>query len=571
MKTTPEHLIREYRSAGFWSDLRITDLFDAAVAADPEREALVDAPNRHVLVGGLPQRLSFAALERLVSGYAASLLEKGLRPDDVLITQLPNIVEYVALYLAAMRIGVIVSPVPMQFRHREIGQMADLTKARAILTIASFKGAPHLPELGELCATRHIGWWGLATNDATMPAGMQAFFAAPHESDAARSLRSTLPTLPQSADDIATICWTSGTEGMPKGVPRSHNHWLAISRAHYTGAKIAAGERLLNPFPLVNMAAIGGCMLSWLHCRGTLVLHHPLDLPVYLQQITEERIGYAIAPPAVLNMLIKDERLLATVRLDSLRCIGSGSAPLDPGMIRGFKTRFGIEVVNIFGSNEGVSLLSNEDNTTDPEQRAVLFPRFGRAEIHWPDHPRTGIRTRIVDPTSGEEILQTELPGEMQITGPTVFDGYLNAAHINAESFTPDGWFRTGDLFELQGAEQPPRYYRFVGRLKQVINRGGAKIAPEELDLVLGEMLTVLEGAVVGYVDDVLGERVCAVVVPRPSAQISLEDVREHFTKSGVAVFKHPERLRIVAQLPRNSTGKVVRSELAAIAATDSR
>ena len=145
-----------------------------------------------------------------------------------------------------------------------------------------------------------------------------------------------------SADDIATICWTSGTEGMPKGVPRSHNHWLAISHAHFEGAGIRHGDILLNPFPLINMAALGGCFMSWLHAAGTLVLHHPLDLPVYLQQIARERPNYAIAPPAVLNMLLKDERLLAQTDLTSLRSIGSGSAPLDPLMIRGFRDRFEI-------------------------------------------------------------------------------------------------------------------------------------------------------------------------------------------------------------------------------------
>ena len=99
------------------------------------------------------------------------------------------------------------------------------------------------------------------------------------------------------ADDIVTICWTSGTEGVPKGVPRSHNHWIAGSCAHYDGAQIRRGDRLLNPFPLVNMAAIGGCFMSWLRAAGTLLLHHPFELPVYLQQIATEQPEYAIAPP----------------------------------------------------------------------------------------------------------------------------------------------------------------------------------------------------------------------------------------------------------------------------------
>jgi non-ribosomal peptide synthetase component E (peptide arylation enzyme) len=158
------------------------------------------------------------------------------------------------------------------------------------------------------------------------------------------------------------------------------------------------------------------------------------------------------------------------------------------------------------------------------------------------------------------------VPGELQITGPTVFDGYFRAPQVTAQSFTADGWFRTGDLFELAGDGQELRFYRFVGRLKQLIVRGGMKIAPEELDNVLSQIPDVLEGAVAAYRDDILGERICAVIVPRPGTAPTLESVCEHFERSGVAIFKHPERLRVVEQLPRNSVGKVIRGDLSRIA-----
>ena len=384
---------------------------------------------------------------------------------------------------------------------------------------------------------------------------------------ARESLRRHTAALGVSADDIATICWTSGTEGMPKGVPRSHNHWISISYGHFYGAGIQRGERLLNPFPLINMAAIGGCFMSWLHAAGTLVLHHPLDLGVYLRQIAEERPQYAIAPPAVLNMLLKDEKLLASTDLSCLRCIGSGSAPLDPEMIAGYRDRFGIEIVNAFGSNEGVSLMTNASNAPDPTHRARLFPRLGRDEIAWDPPSKVHIRTRVVEPDSGIEILGPGRPGELQITGPTVFDGYFRAPQVTAQSFTADGWFRTGDLFELAGDGRELRYYRFVGRLKQIIVRGGVKIAPEELDVVLSQMPDLLEGAVAAYRDDIMGERICAIVVPRPGVTPTLESVRAHFERAGVAIFKHPERLQVVEQLPRNSVGKVIRGDLARLAA----
>lgn len=573
MRTTPADKIRDYRVRGWWGDTRIQDMFDANALAEPARLAIVDAPNRADLVGTAPQRLSFADAARLVDGYALSLTRLGLGKDDVLITQLPNIAEYPALYIAAMRLGIIVSPVPMQFRRHELEQIARLTAAKAILTIDQLKGADQIGTA--LALSADLAKEGLAfkvlslrsaTATPTVPDGAIAFDAAALDPQSIQELRAAIDAADVNADDIATICWTSGTEGTPKGVPRSHNHWYAISFAHLRGASIQPGEVLLNPFPLINMAAIGGCFMSWMHNGGTLVLHHPLDLPTYLKQIAIERPQYAIAPPALLNMLLKNEALLATVDLSSLRCIGSGSAPLDPEMIAGYHDRFGIEICNNFGSNEGVSLISNAENAADPVHRARWFPRFGRDEVRWDPPPPVHIRTRIIDPDTGDEILTAGKPGELQITGPTVFDGYYRAPNITADSFTSDGWFRTGDLFELCGAPDDLRFYRFVGRLKQIIVRGGVKIAPEELDNLLSQMPTVLEGAVASYADPIMGEKIAAIVVPRPGAEVTLESVCEHFRAAGLAMFKFPERLRLVAQLPRNSVGKVLRGELSRIA-----
>ncbi len=563
MRTTREELIQEYCRRGWWSDRRITDLFDAAVQAVPDRLALVDPPNRTALLGDAPRRLTFRGVADLADGLALRLLELGLGRDDVLLAQLPNVVEYPALYLAAMRVGVIVSPVPMQFRRHELEQLADFTGARATLTVRDLKGAPYAATHVELAAGRRL--LPLCLGEQSVP-GATAFTAATLTAAARARLQTHVAAAAIGANDIATICWTSGTEGLPKGVPRSHNHWIAISHGHFRGAGIQPGTRLLNPFPLVNMAGIGGCFMSWLHAAGTLVLHHPLDLGVYLRQIAEERVEYAIAPPAVLNMLLKDDKTLAAIDFSSLRCIGSGSAPLDPETIAGYHDRFGIEIVNIFGSNEGVSLLTNAANAPDPAHRARLFPRWGRAEVEWDPPSPVAIRTRIVDPDTSAEILERGRPGEMQITGPSVFDGYFRAPQLTEKAFTADGWFRTGDLFEIEGDREPPQYYRFVGRLKQIIVRGGMKIAPEELDSVLSQMPEVLEGAVSAYADPIMGERICAVVVPRPGAQPTLEQVREHFARAGLATFKYPERLLCVEQLPRNSVGKLVRNDLARIA-----
>ena len=565
MRTTPPERIARYHELGWWSDVTIDDLFAGAAAAHPARTAVIDPANRAALGLGEPRRLTYSQLDSAVTAVAAQLLGSGLRGGDVVLAQLPNVWECVALYLAAARLGLVLSPVAMQYRRHELDQIATLLEPRAVVTCHAFKGFAHATLGAELAVGRGAPLFVVGEEAAE---GAQRLTSGP-ASDADRATVSeAVAAAPPSADDVYTICWTSGTEGSPKGVPRSHNHWLAISHAHFEAAQIAPGDTLLNPFPMINMAAIGGCFLSWLHAAGTLLLHHPFDPEVYLRQVALERPQYAIAPPAVLNQLIRSEQLLASVDLSSLRCIGSGSAPLAPAMIAGFRERLGIEIVNLFGSNEGVSLASGPDEIPDPERRAKYFPRFGRADFAWPHRVSQCMETRIVDPESGQEILEPGRPGELQVRGATVFDGYFKAPEMTARAFTHDGFFRTGDLFEIAADEQGPRYYRFAGRHKQIIVRGGMKISPEELDEILAGCPGLVEGAVVGYPDDVMGERICAVIVPKPGAELSVEQLAGYFESRGAAEFKRPERLRIVAQLPRNPVGKVVRNELLRIALT---
>ena len=137
---------------------------------------------------------------------------------------------------------------------------------------------------------------------------------------------------------------------------------------------------MLNPFPLVNMAGIGGMIVPWLILGGVLINHHPLDLPVFLGQIQAEKPIYTVAPPALLSMLLMNEALLSKFDISSLRVIGSGSAPLPPMMVRGWSNR-GVPVTNLFGSNEGVCLISGIEDFPEPEKRAEFFPRFRRRGV----------------------------------------------------------------------------------------------------------------------------------------------------------------------------------------------
>jgi len=413
----------------------------------------------------------------------------------------------------------------------------------------------------------------LKARDATEAAIVRLGATAPEGAHALDRLLAEAAPAPYAtpsdldAAEALTICWTSGTEAAPKGVPRHHDHWVVNGEALVEAAGLAPGDTILNPFPLINIAAIGGMVMPWLACQGRLVQHHPFDLPIYLSQMQDEGVAYTVAPPAVLNMLLQNEALLSATDLTRLRCLGSGSAPLAPWMVKGWQDRYGVTVMNVFGSNEGASLFSTGEAIPDPEQRARFFPRFGAAGLDWPAAFPSKIVTRLVDPVTGLEITAPGVEGELRIAGAMTFDGYVKAPELTRQAFDDEGFFRTGDLFEI-APEAGGRYYRFVGRRKEIIIRGGLNISPAELDLLIESHPKVREAGCVAYPDERLGERVCAVVALRPGQDLTLDDLNAHLRTHDIATYKLPEKLRVIEALPRNPLGKVLRRDLASVAAS---
>jgi len=558
MRTTPGDRIADFTARGWWGEDTLTSIFDQAVADCPDRLALVDQFNRSDLTGGDQQRLTFAEIAVRVEKLAAVFHSHGIGQDDVVVIQLPNVVELAMLYIALARLGAVVSPVPVQYGVHELAKIQKELQPKVYISTTDFKGTNLAAENREAfppeCTTLVFGQ--NAPDDAV------ALDDETPTDEELESLGSYLESLSISANDVFTICWTSGTSGQPKGVPRSHNMWFTSAYTSYDCVRFRDGDVFLNPFPLVNMASIGGFLYNWLLSRSTLVLHHPLDLQVFLKQIETEKVTYTIAPPAVLTMLLKNPAMMSAVDLSSVRVIGSGGAPLSPWMVKEFQEQHDIVVINIFGSNEGMVLISGYDDIPDPEVRAEFFPRFGVEGLAWNNRVASRIKTKLTDIESGEEITEPGQPGELLIWGASVFDGYHNAPKTNQEVFSEDGFFHTGDMFEIADIGKENRFYRFVGRCKDIIVRGGVKISPDELDNLLAGHPGIAEVAVVGYADEVMEERICAVAVPKQGESLSLEDIIEFLKSRKIAVFKLPERLVIVDQLPRNPVGKVLRRRL---------
>jgi cyclohexanecarboxylate-CoA ligase len=313
---------------------------------------------------------------------------------------------------------------------------------------------------------------------------------------------------------------------------------------------------------MVHVGSLGGMFFPWLIKRGVLVQHQPFDLDVFLRQIQDEQIAYTVAPPAVLNLLMQNEGLRKRYDLSSLRSVGSGSAPLSPWMIRAFQDQYGISVWNSFGSSEGCGLFGSGRDVPDPEARALYLPRFGVEGIEWPAWVARIQETRLVDPVTETIITERGIPGELRLRGSLALDQYWNAPELTRLAFDAEGFYRTGDIFELAGDGPLPRYYHYLGRSSEVINRGGTKISPAEIEALVDSHPKVREAAVIGLADERLGERVCVVVALRESESLSLEELSDYLKSKQIAVYKMPEQLFVVGALPRNPVGKVLKREL---------
>ncbi|MCP3933790.1 MAG: acyl--CoA ligase [Actinomycetia bacterium] len=510
----------------------LDELLLRQVAERPDALAIADAPNRAEFLAGDVSRWTWVQVNAAVDTMVGRLVAAGANPGSVVAVQLPNSVELAATLLACFRLGAVCVPFPVQHREHELQHGFSLTEPKVFVTAQRPDREDQLD-----IVDRAVDASGRAVTvlDILAPSG---------------DLPLDPPTGPTQFDEVATICWTSGTTGTPKGVPRKVSMWLASGGFQVDRLGLGSDDRILCPFPLVNMAGIGGILIPWLMTGSTIHLHQPLNLPVFLQQVAVEQITYTVAPPAILNMLLlrKDEIDLSVFA--SLRKITSGAAPLDPWMVEGWAER-DIEIVNVFGSNEGAALLSTADVMPDPATRAQCFPQ--------PDP--VIVETRLVDLATGEEITEVGIHGELRFRGSTVFEGYLEST---GEEFDDQDFYRTGDVFEWVDYDSDPRLMRFVDRAKDIVVRGGMNISAAEVEaLVVGTGL-MSECAVIGIPDVELGERVGLVGVAAGEAAPSLDDVVSKLREVGIASYKLPEELQLVDVLPRNPVGKVVKADLRA-------
>ncbi len=522
---------------GYWEERPLIDGFREVFSRNAERVALVDDH----------EQVTYRELDERSSLLARHLLDLGFQPLDRIVVQLPNTVMFAYLYFAMQKIGAIpILALPVH-RRREVSQFVEIAGARACAVPAFARGFDFRQMVRELMGA-HESLELCLVQGVDPDEGADGFISL-------ESLLVGEPRTPESAlDEVvidpydpAVFLLSGGTTGIPKLIPRSHNDYLYNSKLAGSVTDIRDGDVLLLVLPIEhNLPLACPGMQGFLLKGATAVLSTSTRPEDVFRLVETHRATHIHVVPALLIRWINDPAV-AAYDLSSIRVIQSGGQRLQP------ETRHKAEsllpnlfIQENFGMAEGLIMFVRSD---DPE--VVRRETCGRPIC--PDD-----EVLLVD-EDGAVVPEGEV-GELLVRGPCTLRGYFRAPEYNQRAFTPDGFYRSGDLLRLH----PSGNYVVEGRRKDLINRGGEKISAEEVENLILAHPSVLNVACVPWPDELLGERMCACAVLKPGARLSLEELVSFLTDFEIAKFKLPERLEIMASLPLSGFGKVSKKDLAA-------
>lgn len=520
----PEEFAEGYRRAGYWRDRTLDDLLRTWAADYADRTAVVDGD----------RRWTYAELERRVGGLAARLHGLGIGRGDRVVVQLPNKAEFVVLCFALFRLGA--QPVLALPAHRsnEITYLCQTSDAVAYVVADRQAGFDYRDlargALRAAPALKHV----LVVGD-------------PAEFEPLETGAGEVGDLPGAgpATDVALFLLSGGTTGLPKLIPRTHNDYAYNIEASAEVCGFDENTVYLAALPIAHNFPFG-CpgMLGTFCVGGTVVLAPSPAPPDTFPLIERERVTVtALVPP--LALLWMEAVKWAGRDLSSLSVLQVGGAKFKPEAAARVRSTLDCRLQQVFGMAEGLLCYTALDDRDD-----IVIGTQGR-----PMSPADEIR--VVD-ADGHEVAPGDL-GELHTRGPYTLRGYYRAAAYNARAFTADGFYRTGDLVRVTETG----HLVVEGRVKDIINRGGEKISAEEVENHLLAHPAVLDAAVVGMPDDVLGERTCVYLRPRGDAP-TLPDLVAFLRSRGLADYKLPDRLEIVDVFPGTGVGKVSKKDLMA-------
>ena len=516
---------------------------------------LVDPLNRARIADGQAKRLTWAEFGARVDQTAFKLMRAGMRKGDVALLVAPTLHETLIAQMACLELGVLVASIPVQYRENEVEALLKRLSPKAMIGHARLGKHATAAMLAEVAQKASPAPVVFGFGDALPEGVISIEDDRPLDDAALADLAAAKSTAAIAPDDPAFLVFTSGTAARPKAIARTHAQTLSSASFLSDVADLPMGGCFLSPRMLNTVGSLANGLASWLYSAAKMVLHQPFDIEVFLQQIIEERPIVTSCPPAILNMVLHRIETGDPVDLDGLKYITSGSAQLNPALFTEFRERFGISLVNVYGSSEGAMLISSEKDIADERTRADCFMRHPDGEASSCLNALTGTRTRLVDPATGSEITETGNIGELRLKGPGIMQGYWDDAALTADSFDAEGWFRTGDLFTISG--DTGRYLSFAGRLKNIILRGGLNISAEEIQTLAITHPAVADAVAVSVPDARLGEKVGLAVVLRPEMSLTLPELATHLKDDRkVAIFKLPEYLLVLEALPTMPSGK---------------
>ncbi len=474
-----------------------------------------------------PERapLTYGQLCRNIVDLAAQLNSFGLGRGDRIALAMPNGPEMVIAFLAAATCGTA-APLNPKYKQDEFAFYYEDTQAKALIV---------LPNPVELAL-------------AAVTPGMTVIQARSNEDgtltfELVQNPRPAHPVETAQPEDVAMILHTSGTTSRPKRVPIRHRNMAASARNIISTYALTTTDITLCVMPLFHIHGIVASMLATLASGGTVICPGGFDALKFWGLVEQYKPTWYSAVPTMHQMLLaRADRNTATIQANRFRFIRSSSAPLPPVIMERIEEAFGAPVLESYGMTEATHQMASNPLPPKPHKAGTVGYGFG-------------VDVAIMDDSGA--LLEPGLIGEVVVKGPNVVDGYENNPEANATAFV-NGWFRTGD----QGKLDAEGYLSLTGRLKELINRGGEKISPLEIDDVILRHPAVAEALAFAVAHKTLGEDIHAAIVLKPEFSATEKELREYCAPL-LAEFKVPRKFHIVSEIPRGATGKLQRINMA--------
>ena len=512
-----------YRQQGLWGDASLADYWQQTARAMPDKIAVVDNHGASY---------TYSALDHAASCLANWMLAKGIESGDRIAFQLPGWCEFTVIYLACLKIGAVSVPLLPSWREAELVWVLNKCQAKMFFAPTLFKQTRPvdliLPLQNQLPQLQQI-------------VGVDKLAPATSSLSLSQIIADNIPlttAITTHGDELAAVLFTSGTEGLPKGVMLTHNNILASERAYCARLNLTWQDVFMMPAPLGHATGFLHGVTAPFLIGARSVLLDIFTPDACLALLEQQRCTCMLgATPFVYDLLNVLEKQPAD--LSAQRFFLCGGTTIPKKVARECQ-QLGIKLLSVYGSTE--SSPHAVVNLDDP------LSRF----MHTDGYAAAGVEIKVVD--DARKTLPPGCEGEEASRGPNVFMGYFDEPELTARALDEEGWYYSGDLCRMDEAG----YIKITGRKKDIIVRGGENISSREVEDILLQHPKIHDACVVAMPDERLGERSCAyVVLKAPHHSLSLEEVVAFFSRKRVAKYKYPEHIVVIEKLPRTASGKI--------------